>query len=135
MNLTADYYRLRFLKATPSAEHSFTDYVSNLKTLFNIWLKLSQVSNYQDLHYPIIMNKLLDSCNPLLVSILLETEPKSLDEVTRINDQYFSAYPSVKVQKDITVPFNAFACASFNMLDEELDAGYGLKIPTHILTY
>lgn len=39
-----------------------------------------------------------------------------------MDDQYFSAYPSVKVQKDITVPFNAFACASFNILDEELDA-------------
>lgn len=56
------------------------------------------------------------------VTFLLEGDTTFFKKLTHLSDQYFSAHPSLKVQKDTPVPFNTFTCESSEMSEDETDA-------------
>lgn len=107
-NLTAEHYRQQFLKAAPTPEQSFLDYVLSTKNTFDRWLQLPHVSDYQCLYDLMIKNKVFMSCNVNLVTFLLERDPYMLTDLMKLGDQYYAVHPTSKVQKE--VPFQAFAC-------------------------
>lgn len=89
--------------------------------LFNRWLQLSHVSTHQQLSDLCIKNKVLKSCNMNPIIFLQERDPQSLEELTRLGDQYYAAHPNSKVQKETT--FNAFACeGNSEVSDDKVDA-------------
>lgn len=96
-NLTSEYYRKKFKKLAPDSEQSFTYYFSTMKTTLDRWQQLARVSDYQGLYELIIKNKILLSFNDNLVAFLIERVPKSLDELARFGDQFYSAHPFSKV--------------------------------------
>lgn len=120
-NLTAEHYRLQFGKVEPAPEQSFSDFISCVKTIFDRWLQLSHVSTYQQLYDLMIKNKVYQSCNVSLIVFLQKRDPTTLNELTKLGDFYYTAYPNSQVHKD--VPFQIFACeATSEVSDEEIDA-------------
>lgn len=63
----------------------------------------------------------MSSCNTNLVSFLIERNPQTLADLTRIGEQYFAAHSTTKVQKEI--PFQAFACeGGSEIAEDDIDA-------------
>lgn len=85
-------------------------------------------------NWPVHKKKVLESCSANLFAFLLKSDPSSLEELTRLGDQYCSAHPISKVQREM--PFNAVACeASFKLSYEEVegcaDQRFFRKRPQH----
>lgn len=85
-------------------------------------VKLSHVASYQSLYDLMIKHKVYQSYNANLVAFLQERDSPTLTELIKLSEQYYSAHPNFKLQKDI--PLQAFACeaASEESKDEITDA-------------
>lgn len=78
-------------KTAPCSDQSFSGCISSLKNYFYRWLQLSNVKSYQSFYHLMIINKVYESYNAILVAFMQERDPVTLTELTKLGNQYYDS--------------------------------------------
>lgn len=107
-NLTKDEFRKKFFDISPIVDETITSYCQRLKTCFDKWIQLTEITqDYESLRDLIISHRIFDSCNPNLVSFLVERDCYKVKEVEETARRFFQAHNNESLGKPSPFPFSS----------------------------
>ena len=107
-NLTKDEFRKKFFDISPIADETITSYCQRLNSCFDKWIQLSEITkSYDSLRDLIISHRIFDSCNPNLVSFLVERDCYKVKEVETTARRFFQAHTNESLGKPSPFPFSS----------------------------
>ncbi|XP_053378778.1 uncharacterized protein LOC128548205 [Mercenaria mercenaria] len=91
--LTEDGFRSKFRQSKPDQGESVFQFVSRIKRYFSRWTELAGIEKtYESLCDLMIREQFIEGCSAELAVFLKERTPKSMDEITRLAEQYIEAH-------------------------------------------
>ena len=86
-------YREKFYEARPEEHESPSQFVFRLKNYFTKWIELAEVEqSFMGVIDLIVCEQFTSSCRKNLSIWLKQSNPKTLDELSRLVDQYLAAH-------------------------------------------
>ena len=114
-NLTKHDYRKKFFDISPNREETITSYCQRLTITFDKWIDLSKIDKtFESLRDLIVSHRVVQSCNPKLVSFLLERDSSQLNELEANANLFFQAHVNESLGKGSDLPFSANSASTFN---------------------
>ena len=90
--LTEEGFKRRYKKCRPDSCETFQQFTSRMKSYFTRWIDMSGINKtYDELADLILRDQLAFICNRDLELFLREREPKSLEQASKLADQYKKA--------------------------------------------
>ena len=90
--LTEEEFKRRYKKCRPDSGETFQQFTSRMKSYFTRWIDMSGINKtYDGLADLILRDQLAFICNRDLELFLREREPKSLEQASKLADQYKEA--------------------------------------------
>ena len=90
--LTEEGFKRRYKKCRPDSGETFQQFTSRMKSYFTRWVDMSGINKtYDGLADLILRDQLAFICNRDLELFLREREPKSLEQASKLADQYKEA--------------------------------------------
>ena len=87
--LTEKGSKRKYKKCRPENGETFQQFTTRMKSFFTRWIDMASIEkSYQDL---ILREQLTFICNRDLELFLCEREPKSLEQASKLSDQYKEA--------------------------------------------
>ncbi|XP_053406560.1 uncharacterized protein LOC123546230 [Mercenaria mercenaria] len=91
--LTEEGFRSKFRQSKPDQGESVFQFVSRIKRYFSRWTELAGIEKtYESLCDLMIREQFIEGCSAELAVFLKERTPKSMDEITRLAEQYIEAH-------------------------------------------
>ena len=92
-NFTEQGYRERFRSAKPEGQESPGQFIVRIRNYFNKWVELAEVDkSFEGVEELIVREQFTDSC-PRDVSVFLkERNPRNLEELAQMAEQYLDAH-------------------------------------------
>ena len=85
-------YREKFREARPEEHESPSQFIFRLKNYFTKWVELAEVEQiFMGVVDLIVREQITSSCSKDLSIWLKQSNPKILDELSRLGDQYLAA--------------------------------------------
>ena len=107
-NLTKDEFRKKFFCISPNAEETITSYCQRLNVCFDKWVDLTGITkDYESLRDLIISHRIFESCNPNLISFLIERDCYKVKDVEQTARRFFLAHNSENLSKSMPFPFSS----------------------------
>ena len=100
--LTEEGFRLKFRDCKPETGETVFQFISRMNRYFDRWVQLAEIANsYDALQDLLIREQFLKVCAPEMALFLRERVPKSVQEMTRLAEQYIEAHGgSISVNKN-----------------------------------
>ena len=90
--LTEEGFKRRYKRCRPESGETFQQFTSRLKSYFTRWIDMSGINKtYEGLADLILRDQLAFICNRDLELFLREREPKSLEQASKLADQFKEA--------------------------------------------
>ena len=109
-NLTERGYHEKFREARPEGHESQSQFLFKLKNYFTEWVELAEVEQtFMGVVDLIVREQFTSSCSKDLSIWLKQSNPKTLDELSRLADQYLAARNQKLSSKEVIKHDNARA--------------------------
>ena len=90
--LTEEGFKRKYKKCRPENGETFQQFTTRMKSYFNRWIDMASIEkSYEGLQDLILREQLTFICNRDLELFLREREPKSLEQASKLADQYKEA--------------------------------------------
>ena len=90
--LTEEGFKRKYKKCRPENGETFQQFTTRMKSYFTRWIDMASIENsYEGLRDLILREQLTFICNRDLELFLREREPKSLEQASKLADQYKEA--------------------------------------------
>ena len=90
--LTEEGFKRKYKKCRPENGETFQQFTTRMKSYFTLWIDMASIEkSYEGLQDLILREQLTFICNRDLELFLREREPKSLEQASKLADQYKEA--------------------------------------------
>ena len=90
--LTEEGFKRKYKKCRPENGETFQQFTTRMKSYFTRWIDMASIEkSYEELQDLILREQLTSICNRDLELFLREREPKSLEQASKLADQYKEA--------------------------------------------
>ncbi|XP_013382645.1 uncharacterized protein LOC106153310 [Lingula anatina] len=97
--LTEEGFRVKFRNCKPDSGETVFQFVARMKRYYQRWKELSEVEDtVESLDDLIIREQFMSTCSNELSVFLKERKPRTVDEMTRLAEQYLEAHSGAPVK-------------------------------------
>ena len=107
-NLTKDEFRKKFFDISPKGDETIASYSQRLSVCFDKWVNLTNIEkDYNSVRDLILSHRIFESCNPKLISFLVERYCYTVKELEENSKRFFQAHASECLGKGTNFPFSS----------------------------